>query len=176
VGRGSSSVSAPAAVWLRSRRWGDLIVVTAAIRHDGVSENWAPLAYPAVADWRVVDALHRAGQQLAPGRLHGGVECTTGDFYGGQGRPGLTGTVPPHLEARHREVLRLGAACYSMEAASLFVWCASEGGGLPCGAVNAIFANRVTNEWGTAGEELAAQTALEALCLLAARPDFACYF
>jgi uridine phosphorylase len=53
-----------------------------------------------------------------------------------------------------------------MEASALFVWCATEGGGLPCGAVNAIFANRHTNEWKVAGEELAAEVALEALLLL----------
>jgi uridine phosphorylase len=152
-------------------RVGELMVVNAAIRYDGVAENWAPLAYPATADWRVVEALHEAGRELAEGKLHSGIECTTGDFYGGQGRPNLFGDVPPDLEARHQEVLRLGAACYSMEAASLFVWCATEGGGLPCGAVNAIFANRITGEWGTEGEELAAEVALGALCRLANRPD-----
>jgi uridine phosphorylase len=53
-----------------------------------------------------------------------------------------------------------------MEAADLFVWCATEGGGLPAGAVNAVFANRHTNEWGVAGEELAAEIALDALVSL----------
>jgi uridine phosphorylase len=71
------------------------------------------------------------------------------------------------MKARHEEVLRLGAACYSMEAAGLFVWCTSEGGGLPAGAINAVFANRHTNEWGVAGEELAAEIALDALVSLA---------
>ena len=53
-----------------------------------------------------------------------------------------------------------------MEAADLFVWCATEGGGLPSGAINAVFANRHTNEWSVAGEELAAEIALEALVRL----------
>ncbi len=154
---------------------GDLIVVQAAIRHEGVADNWAPLAYPAVADWRVVSALHDAATLLRPGAFHVGVECTTSDFYGGQGRENLFGVVPPHLAERHAEVIRLGAACYSMEAADLFVWCATEGGGLPCGAVNAVFANRMTNEWGMAGEESAANTALEAFRILAGRADFSGY-
>ena len=55
-----------------------------------------------------------------------------------------------------------------MEAADLFVWCATEGGGLPAGAINAVFANRHTNEWGMAGEELAAEIALDALVSLSA--------
>src|SRR5262249_46701295 len=100
-------------------------------------------------------------------RFHAGVECTTSDFYSGQGRPNLSGKVPPRMQARHQEVLRLGAACYSMEAADLFVWCATEGRGLPAGAINAVFANRHTNEWGVAGEELAAEVPLEALVGLA---------
>ena len=70
------------------------------------------------------------------------------------------------MQARHQEAVRLGAACYSMEAAALFVWCATEGGGLPAGAINAVFANRHTNEWGVAGEELAAEIALDALVSL----------
>ena len=100
------------------------------------------MEYPAFADWRVVGALHKAASSRAPGRFHAGVECTTSDFYAGQGRPNLFGVVPEPLRGRHEEVIRLGAACYSMEAADLFIWCATEGGGLPAGAVNAVMGNR----------------------------------
>jgi hypothetical protein len=62
-----------------------------------------------------------------------------------------------------------------MEAADLFVWCATEGGGLPAGAINAVFANRHTNEWGMAGEELSAEIALDALVILAKDPTLAPY-
>ena len=160
---------------IRESKIGDVIIPTAAIRFDRTGEDWAPPEYPASADWRVVGALYRAAQAKAPDRFHTGVECTTGDFYTGQGRPNLSGEVPPRMQARHQEVLRLGAACYSMEAADLFVWCATEGGGLPAGAINAVFANRHTNEWGMAGEELAAEIALEALADLAADPSLAGY-
>lgn len=160
---------------IRQSKVGDVIIPTAAIRFDRTAEDWAPPEYPAAADWRVVRALHRAAQAKAPGRFHAGVECTTGDFYTGQGRPNLFGQVPPRMLARHQEVLRLGAACYSMEAADLFVWCSTEGGGLPAGAINAVFANRHTNEWGMAGEELAAGIALEALADLSTDPTLAGY-
>ena len=148
---------------IRESKVGDVIISTAAIRFDRTADDWATPEYPAFADWRVVSALHRAAQAKAPDRFHMGVECTTGDFYIGQGRPNLFGVVPERMRARHEEALRLGAACYSMEAAPLFVWCATEGGGLPAGAINAAFANRHTNEWGMAGEELAAEIALDAL-------------
>jgi hypothetical protein len=57
----------------------------------------------------------------------------------------------------------------------LFVWCATEGGGLPAGAVNAVFANRHTDEWGMAGEELAAEIALDALVSLSSDPTLTPY-
>ena len=101
---------------IRESKIGDVIIPTAAIRFDRTADDWAPPEYPAVADWRVVSALHRAAQAKAPGRFHAGVECTTSDFYTGQGRPNLFGVVPDRMKARHQEVLRLGAACYSMEA------------------------------------------------------------
>lgn len=160
---------------IRDSKIGDVIIPTAAIRFDRTAEDWAPPEYPAVADWRVVSALHRAAYAKAPGRFHLGIECTTSDFYTGQGRPNLFGVVPARMKARHEEVLRLGAACYSMEASGLFVWCSTEGGGLPAGAINAVFANRHTNEWAMAGEELAAEIALEALVELSSDNGMAPY-
>ena len=92
------------------------------------------------------------------------------------GRPDpLSGTVIAHMQARHAEVLRLGAACYSMEAADLFVWCATAGGGLPAGAINAVFVNRRTGKWEVKGEELAARIALGALWRLSELPEMADY-
>ena len=160
---------------IRESKIGDVIIPTAAIRFDRTADDWAPPEYPAVADWRVVSALHRAAHAKAPGRFHTGVECTTSDFYTGQGRPNLFGMVPERMSTRHQEVLRLGAVCYSMEASDLFVWCGTEGGGLPAGAINAVFANRHTNEWGMAGEELAAEIALDALVSLADDASLAPY-
>ncbi len=155
---------------------GDVIIPTAAIRFGGTSEVWAPVEYPAFAHWLVVHALVQEASVLARGHYYTGVECSTDDYYTGQGRPSpLFGTVPAHMRARHEEVMRLGAACYSMEAADLFVWCATAGGGLPAGAINAVFANRHTNKREVKGEELAAHIALDALCRLSGWPSMAGY-
>ena len=154
---------------------GDVIIATAAIRFDRTAEDWAPVEYPAFADWRVVGALYKAASSRAAGRFHTGVECTTSDFYAAQGRPNLFGVVPEPLRGRHEEVLRLGAACYSMEAADLFIWCATEGGGLPAGAVNAVLGNRRTNEWDVVGEELTSEIALDALVTLSQEESIAAY-
>jgi uridine phosphorylase len=151
---------------IKESRIGDVIISTCAIRYDGASNNWAPPEFPAVADWRVVNALVIAAKSNYPLGYHLGPECTTDCFYDGQGRPDIWGCLPERMLKRHQEVMDLGAACYSMEAASLFVWCLAKGRGLPCGAINAVFANRHTNEWGTEGEETAAKIALDALAML----------
>ena len=160
---------------IKESRVGDVIVVTKAIRFDGASQNWAMPEFPAAADDRVVTALRNAAAIMAPERHHVGIESSTSDFNAGQARPNLFGIVPPHMQARHEEMLRLGVACYSMEAAALFVWCDTEGGGLPAGAINAVFGNRLTNEWGTEGEELAAAVALGAFRILAEDKSMADY-
>ncbi len=155
---------------------GDVIIPTAAIRFGGTSETWAPKEYPAFAHWPVVQALVEEAGLQAGGHYYTGVECSTDDFYTGQGRPSpLFGTVPPRMQARHEEVLRLGAACYSMEAADLFVWCATAGGGLPVGAVNAVFVNRHIGRFEVKGEELAARIGLDALVRLGDSPAMADY-
>ncbi len=160
---------------IRESRIGDVIVVNGAIRYDGASETWAPLEFPAFSDYRIVHALVEAASKNASGKYHLGIECTTSDFNSGQGRPNLFHVIPERMKARHDEVMRLKVSCYSMEAAALFVWCATEGGGLPCGAINAVFANRKTKQFGVAGEELAALVALEALLKLSSEPSMQGY-
>ncbi len=140
---------------------GDAAICTGAVRLDGASENWAPIEYPAVADWRIVGALVAAAERLRlPYKV--GIGATTGCFNEGQARPDDDGYVPPRLQARHDELVRRGVLFYSMEEAALFVWCATHGG-IPCGAVDAVIANRLTDEFRVCGEEAAASIACEAL-------------
>jgi len=146
---------------------GDPIVVTAAVRFDGASHIWAPPEFPAAADYRVVAALMNAGKKVWAKNPHLGIEATTDDFYNGQGRPDLNDEISPAMLTRHAEMLRLGVGCYSMEAATLFTWCATQGKGLPSRAINAVYAQRITNEFKATGDELVSEIALEALLLLA---------
>ncbi len=156
---------------IKESRIGDPIIVDSAIRHDGASNNWADPDYPAVANERVVKALSAAAEYLRTGDYYIGEECTTDCFYAGQGRPDIWGEVSERMRQRHEQVMNSGAVCYSMEAATLFVWCSVVGQGMPAGAINTIFANRHTNEFGTMGEGQAAKIALEALVLLSEDPD-----
>lgn len=155
---------------------GDVVVVAAACRLESASRNWAPSWYPAHAHHRVVTALEDATAELVLHEGHVkynlGVEATTDCFYEGQARPNIDDKIPAALQAQHEELLRLGVACYSMEASALFIWCATHHGGLPAGAINAVYGNRLTNEFAVKGDELAARIALDALLDLAREKEF----
>lgn len=140
---------------------GHAVICTGAVRLDGAGENWAPIQYPAVADWRVVGALVAAAWKLGLPH-HVGIGVTTTCFNEGQARPDDSGYVPPRLQAMHDELVRRGALFYSMEEATLFVWCLTHGG-YPCGAIDAVYANRITGDFKPCGDEEAATIALHAL-------------
>ena len=142
-------------------------IACAAVRLDGAGENWVPIQYPAYADYRVVAALVDAANQLNLPH-HVGVEATTTCFNEGQARPDDMGYIPPRLLAQHEELTRRGVLLYSMESATIFVWCSTHGG-FWAGSVNAIYGNRQTNDFAVTGDEDAARIALRAMCLLHTR-------
>jgi uridine phosphorylase len=137
------------------------VICTGAVRLDGASQNWAPMEYPAVADWRIVSSLVAAAEQL--GLPHAeGIGATTACFNEGQARPDDSGYMPPRLRQLHDELVARHVLFYSMEEAALFVWCSAHGG-YPAGSVCAVFGNRATNEFGPGGEREAALIAATAL-------------
>jgi uridine phosphorylase len=144
---------------------GATAICTGAVRLDGASENWAPIEYPAVADWRVVGALVSSAVEL--GQPHAvGIGATTSCFNEGQARSDLNGYVPPRLLARHEELVARHVLYYSMEEATIFTWCLAHGG-YPAGAVCAVVANRATDVFQAgAGEMEAAGVAALALSRL----------
>ena len=84
---------------------GESVICTGAVRLDGASDNWAPIEYPAVADFRVVMALQVAAKQLGLPH-HLGIGATTTCFREGQARPDLNGYIPPRLQAQHDELMQ----------------------------------------------------------------------
>lgn len=64
-------------------REGALILVTGAIRRDGAGERLIPLAYPAVADWRVSSILAVALSAEPAVPWHSGLVLSEGTFYRG---------------------------------------------------------------------------------------------
>ncbi|MDO8435613.1 MAG: uridine phosphorylase [bacterium] len=143
---------------------GEAMICTAAVRLEGTSLNWAPIEYPAVSDYRVVAALVKSAEhQRLP--HHVGIGATTDCFNEGQARPDRNGYLPPRLLAQHEELTARGVAFYSMEEATIDVWCSTHGGFL-AGAVDAVYGNRSNNAWAVTGDEEAAKIAIGAFFIL----------
>lgn len=140
------------------------VICTGAVRLDGASQNWAPMEYPAVADWRLVASLVAAAEYLQFPHTEG-IGATTACFNEGQARPDDSGYLPPRLMAIHEELVARHVLFYSMEEAALFIWCLAHGG-YPAGSVCAVFGNRATNEFDPGGEYEAALIAANALASL----------
>lgn len=136
-------------------------ICTGAVRFDGASDNWAPIEYPALMDYRVTAQLVASARALdAPYAV--GIGTTTCCFNEGQARPDINDYIPQWQWERFRELVARGVLFYSMEEATLGVWCSAHGG-YPCGSIDTVYANRLTNAWDPTGDEHTAEIALDAI-------------
>ncbi len=123
---------------------GDLIVTTGSVRLDGASLHFAPMEYPAVADFECTSALvdaARAGS--AP--VHIGVTASSDTFYPGQERyDTVSGRVLNRFRGSLAEWRALGVLNYEMESATLLTMCATNG--WRAGCVAGVLVNRNTDE------------------------------
>jgi uridine phosphorylase len=97
-------------------RLGDVIVAQAAVRDEGTSAQYVPLAWPAVAHLDVVDAL-RAAAAAAGVRHHVGTVQSKDSFYG-EMEPGRM-PIAAELQARWTAWVRAGVLASEMECAAL---------------------------------------------------------
>lgn len=97
---------------------GDLIVATAAVRDEGTSCQYIPLAYPAVADLTVTNALLEAAKE-SPVPIYSGISQSKDSFYG-QHQPERM-PIAITLKAQWEAWKRGGVLCSEMEASTLFV-------------------------------------------------------
>ena len=107
-----------------SLRLGDVIVVQAAVRDEGTSAQYVPLAWPAVAHIDTVDAL-RAAAAAAGARHQVGTVQSKDSFYG-EMEPGRM-PVAADLEARWQAWIRSGVLASEMECAAVFAVAAVRG-------------------------------------------------
>jgi len=106
---------------------GDVIVSTGSVRLDGASLHFAPIEYPAVADFECVTALV-AGAHAAGIRVHVGITASSDTFYPGQERyDTVSGYVRRSLQGSREEWAELHVLNYEMESATLFTQCAANG-------------------------------------------------
>lgn len=96
-------------------RLGDLIINTAAVRLEGTSTHYAPLEYPAVADFRLVGAMVQVAQNMGLTH-HTGIGVSSDTFYPGQERyDSFTEYVPARFRGSMQEWCKLNVLNYEME-------------------------------------------------------------
>lgn len=97
---------------------GDLVIATGAIRMEGTTKEYAPIEFPAVADYDIVTSLIEASKELNQNYHVGIVECK--DSFYGQHSPEIM-PVSYELQNKWQAWLRLGCLASEMESAALFV-------------------------------------------------------
>ena len=97
---------------------------TGAIRFEHTSLEYAPIEFPAVADWEITNCLVEAAKALGY-PLHTGVVQCKDSFYG-QHSPDAS-PVSYELKAKWESWKRLGVKASEMESAALFVVAAALG-------------------------------------------------
>ena len=123
---------------------GDVIVTQASVRLDGASLHFAPMEYPAVADFDCTTAMVAACRDagLEP---HIGITASSDTFYPGQERyDTVNGRVPRRFKNSMQEWQDLGVLNYEMESSTLFTMCASQG--WKAGCVAGVIVNRTQQE------------------------------
>lgn len=101
----------------RNVKSGDLVVAQAAIRAEGTSKEYAPIEFPAVADFKVTNALYKSAKKLGTNFHVGVVQCK--DSFYGQHETDIM-PVSYELENKWEAWKRLGTLASEMESAALF--------------------------------------------------------
>ncbi|MBQ6323014.1 MAG: uridine phosphorylase [Lachnospiraceae bacterium] len=97
---------------------GDVTIGTGAIRMEGTSREYAPMEFPAVADYQVVTALVQAAKASGTPYHVGVLQCK--DSFYGQHSPE---SMPVSYELKNKwdAYLACGALASEMESAALFI-------------------------------------------------------
>lgn len=123
---------------------GDVVITTASVRMDGTSEHYAPLSYPAVSDYAVLNALVGAASSLRV-RYHTGITASSATFYPGQERlDSFSRYIIRDLKGSKEEWSHLGILNYEMESATLLTMCNAMG--LKAGCITGVISERTKRE------------------------------
>lgn len=146
---------------------GDVIITTGSVRLDGASTHYAPIEYPAVSDFEIVQLLVKAADSLNIPR-HVGITASSDTFYPGQERYDSSSKyVIKKLQGTMKEWQKLNVLNYEMESATLLT--VANALGLKAACVAGVIVNRTKGEKIMdlkTGEENAVKVAIEAMKLL----------
>ena len=145
---------------------GDLVIATGAIRAEGTSKEYAPIEYPAVADFTVTTALVKAAEESGTPYHVGVLQCK--DSFYGQHSPEKS-PVSAELLSRWETWKRLGVKASEMESAALFV--VADALGCRCGSCFHVIWNQEREKAGldqkmSEDTSMAVHVAVEALKIL----------
>ncbi|MBQ7968219.1 MAG: uridine phosphorylase [Clostridia bacterium] len=145
---------------------GNVVIATGAVRNEGTSREYAPIEYPATADFDVTTALVKAAKKLGYEYHTGVVQCK--DSFYGQHSPEKS-AVSYELLQKWEAWKKLGVLASEMESAALFVAAANLG--VRCGSVFSVVWNQERKAQGFIEEdchdtEMAIKTAVEAIKIL----------
>ncbi len=96
---------------------GDVVIATGAVRAEGTSREYAPIEFPACADFSVVSAMKRASYGMSFKTHIGIVQCK--DSFYGQHDPDIM-PVSYDLNNKWEAWKRLGVLASEMESAAIF--------------------------------------------------------
>ena len=123
---------------------GDILITTGAVRLDGASRHFAPVEYPAVADFACTTALYNAAQANGV-KPFVGITASSDTFYPGQDRHDTySGKVYRAYDGLLAQWQDLNVMNYEMESATLFTMCSALG--LRAGMVAGVIVNRTQQE------------------------------
>lgn len=142
---------------------GDVVIATGAIRFEGTSKEYAPIEYPAVADFSVTAALKESAKKLGL-RYHLGVVQCKDNFYGQHSPDSMP--VSYELNSKWDAWMKCGALASEMESAALFIVAGVRR--VRCGSVMLVIANQTRRAMGLPDEqvhdtEAAIKVAVEAI-------------
>ena len=118
-------------------RSNDVVIASGAVRMEGTSREYAPIEFPAVPDYRVLQALTQAADALGQNWHAGVVQCK--DSFYGQHSPARM-PVSYELEQKWQAWKRLGVLASEMESATLFTVAAARR--VRCGSVFHVIWNQ----------------------------------
>ena len=122
---------------------GDIVIANAAIRMEGTSKEYAPIEFPAAADYTVLRTMADTAEAMGLPYHVGVVQCKDA-FYGQHSPESMP--VDYELINKWQAWIRLGALASEMESAALFTVAAARH--VRCGACFLVMANQEREKMG----------------------------
>lgn len=121
---------------------GEMIITTGSMRLGGSSQFYAPIEYPAVSSFEVVNSLIEASEAKGI-KYHTGIGASIGSYYAGQARESVGEKF--YEDSQIADFRRLNIINLEMEAETIITL--ANVFGVYSGAICVVHGNRITDEW-----------------------------